>query len=54
MQINKIRESGNITSGTFSVYRKRLIKKGIVYAPNYGYLDFVLPRFREFILRNAE
>lgn len=53
-KINKIREGDNITSGTFSVYRKRLIKKGIIYAPNYGYLDFILPRFREFVLRNID
>lgn len=35
---------------TFSVYRDRLIKKGIIASPNYGIIIFTLPRFREFLL----
>lgn len=34
----------------FSVYRDRLIKKGIIYSPNWGQLEFVLPRFNKFIM----
>ena len=35
---------------TFSVYRDRLIKKGIIASLNYGIIVFTLPRFREFLL----
>jgi hypothetical protein len=32
-----------------SVYRDRLLKKGIVLCPKYGYLRFTFPRFNEFL-----
>ncbi len=44
-----IREGLNMSSGLFSVYRGRLLKKGILASTNYGELDFALPRFREFV-----
>lgn len=50
-KISIIRENLMLSSNNFTVYRSRLIRKGIVYAPEHGHLDFVLPRFREFILR---
>lgn len=50
-KVGKIREKLGLTSNSFTVYRTRLIRKGILYAPDHGYLDFTLPRFREFILR---
>lgn len=34
---------------TMSVYRDRLIKRGVVYSPSYGHLEFALPRFYEFL-----
>lgn len=34
---------------TISVYRDRLIKRGIIFAPSRGILSFKLPRFFEFI-----
>lgn len=33
----------------YSVYRERLIEKGLLYSPSYGTLEFVLPRFGEFV-----
>ncbi len=48
-RVISIRESLQMSSGLFSVYRKRLIKKGILYSSNYGQLDFALPQFREFV-----
>ena len=33
-----------------SVYRDRLIKKGIVFSSSYGYLELSLPRFYEYLL----
>lgn len=46
-----IRDKINMNSNTFNVYRKRLIKKGVVKASEYGHLTFTLPRFEEFITR---
>lgn len=51
IKVETIREALNASSNTFTVYRSRLIRKGILYAPDHGYLDFALPRFREFLLR---
>lgn len=49
-KVEKIRIKLGMNSNTFTVYRKRLIKKGIIYSPQYGYLDFILPQFKEFVL----
>lgn len=51
-KVEDIRREINMTSSNFSIYRKRLLKKGIVQASQYGHLVFVLPRFKEFVLRN--
>ena len=51
-KVAAIREIINIDSNKFNVYRKRLLKKGIVKVTEYGHLEFVLPRFKEFIQRN--
>ena len=52
-KVEAIRKEASMDSNTFTVYRKRLLKKGIVVATSYGNLDFVLPRFGEFVLRNV-
>ena len=49
-----IRESADMDSNSFNVYRKRLLKKGIVRTSTYGHLAFSLPRFKEFVLRNYD
>ena len=51
MKVGTIREELGLSSNNFTVYRSRLIRKGILIASGRGYLDFALPRFREFILR---
>lgn len=33
-----------------SVYRSRLMKEGVIFAPSYGMLQFTLPRFNEFLI----
>lgn len=52
-KVASIREAANLDSNIFNVYRKRLLKKGVVRTPEYGHLAFSLPRFREFVLRNC-
>jgi ribosomal protein L20A (L18A) len=48
-KVEAIRAKAGKNSGNFSVYRNRLIKKGIIISSEYGYLEFALPRFREFV-----
>lgn len=38
-----------MSSSAFSIYRNRLIKKGILNGDVYGYLAFALPQFEEFL-----
>jgi hypothetical protein len=53
-KVEVIRDKAGKDSANFSVYRKRLLKKGIIISPEYGYLDFALPRFREFVTHTIE
>ncbi len=50
-KVSDIRELADKDSRNFGVYRDRLIKKGVIAASSYGYLEFTLPRFREFVLK---
>ena len=52
-KVKDIREVLNSKSNDFSVYRTRLIRKGVVYSPSYGELDFTLPLFDKFVLDQA-
>lgn len=47
--VTEIRTSIGMSTETFSVYRTRLIRQGIIRADGYGKLAFTLPRFGEFI-----
>lgn len=47
--VKDIREKSNLTKESFSQYRSRLLKKGIVMSPKNGILQYKLPRFKEFI-----
>lgn len=50
-KVNEIRNILQMSSNGFTVYRNRLLRKGVVYSPEYGSLAFPLPRFREFVKR---
>ena len=50
-KVSDIRSELNMTSGTFSTYRDRLLKKGIAISKKYGTLSLSLPRFKEYALR---
>ena len=43
--------AGGRTSSELSAIRDRLIKEGLVYAPRYGWVEFALPRFDEYVRR---
>ena len=49
VKVEDIREAVNMTSETFSSYRKRLLGSGIVDGKTYGYLRFRLPRFENYV-----
>ncbi len=49
VKVDDIRKALDISSNTFTTYRKRLVDAGIVNAKQYGYLGFRLPRFENFI-----
>ena len=53
MKVQEIRERLNMRSNAFTVYRARLLRKGILVSPEYGSLAFSLPRFREFVQRSG-
>lgn len=53
-KVANIRDVLNMDSNNFNVYRKRLLRKGIVKNSAYGHLNFSLPRFREFVLRSCD
>ena len=47
--VNGIKQHLNLKPNEFSVYRDRLIKKGIVEGSRRGWLEFTLPFFDEYI-----
>ena len=53
-KVEKIQEAADMTSSSFSVYRDRLIKRGLIRQTKYAHVDFSLPRFREFVRRMEE
>ncbi len=52
-KVQTIRETLGMSSGLFSTYRDKMIRKGLVDTRKYGYLSLILPRFKEYaIARN--
>ena len=47
----EIKEIAEISDDTYSVYRDRLIRKGLVDGNEHGYLRLTLPYFNEYILK---
>ncbi|HMJ78354.1 MAG TPA: ATP-binding protein [Iamia sp.] len=43
--------AGGRATSELSAIRDRLIKEGLVYAPRYGWVEFALPRFDEYVRR---
>ncbi len=49
-KVEYIRDALEMNSSKFSVYRDRLIKKGLVKSTTYGYLELTLPRFDKYVI----
>ena len=45
-----IRQQSGQTSNQYNKYRSRLIDKELIQTSDYGYVEFTLPRFREYVL----
>lgn len=52
--VEAVRNKLNMTSPSFSTYRMRLIKQGVVNPVRHGYLEISLPRFDEYVRRRFE
>ena len=48
--VKEIRNLLSMDSSKFSVYRNRLMDKGLINGSEYGKVKLVLPRFKEFVL----
>lgn len=48
-EVTELREKCGIDTKAFGVYRNRLLKKGIINACSFGYIEFALPRFNEYL-----
>ena len=49
LKVEDLRNNCGFDSKTMGVYRDRLLKKGILISPKYGYLKFTFPRFMKYL-----
>ncbi len=49
VKVEDLRAASGFDSRAMSVYRDRLLKKGLLQNPKYGYLEFSFPRFAEYL-----
>lgn len=49
VDMTELRLKTNLSTKELSVYRNRLIRKGIIKSISYGFVEFTLPRFNEFL-----
>lgn len=47
---NKSKFSNKLNSSSFSVYRSRLIKEGLIVSKRFGYVSLSLPAFDDFVI----
>ena len=51
MKVKDIQDATGMSSGSFSTYRQRLGRGGVISIEEYGYCQIMLPRFAEIICR---
>ena len=47
VEVFKVRERCDFDTNNFSVYRDRLIKKGVIKSSSYGFIEFTFPRLNK-------
>ncbi len=52
-KIEKVREILAMDSNEFNPYRKRIIDRGLINGKDRGYVRFILPMFREYVIDNS-
>ena len=52
-KVESIRNAAGMPSNEFSVYRSRLLKRGLVASERFGHLEFTLPRLDAFVTQLA-
>ena len=52
-KVEDIRSATGMSSGAFSVYRSRHLRRGLIESAGSGHLRFTLPHFSEFVLHYA-
>lgn len=50
----EIAQKLNMSNGNLQTYKTRLIEKGLIESKERGKVDFVLPRFKNFVLLEKE
>ncbi len=50
IRVEEVRKLIKMSSDSFTTYRKRLVDAGIIDGKTYGYIRFILPRFKEYVL----
>jgi len=50
----EIKELSGLSDNEYSVYRDRLVKRGILDGSTHGYVEFTLPLFEEFVVYMSE
>lgn len=53
-KVESARSAASMSSSEFSVYRSRLLKRGLVVSERFGYLRFTLPRFGEYAIQTVD
>jgi len=48
----EVAEAGGKTTSQVAAFRDRLIHEGVVYAPRYGWVEFAIPHFDEYVRRS--
>lgn len=46
-----VAEAAGKTTSQVAAFRDRLIREGLIYAPRYGWVEFAIPHFDEFVRR---
>ncbi len=54
IRTKELRDSLDMASSLFSVYRDRLFRKGILDVSKYGYVSVALPRFSDFVTKQSK
>ena len=47
----EVADAMGLTTPQVGAFRDRLIREGVVYSPRYGWVEFAIPHFDEYVRR---